>query len=258
YYTARDNVKDWIEDRREELLEQRKVEEFSAELKAKEAQLEACQSEDGDCSEIEAEISELEDKIQEAKDKRDEAKEKAEEHLSLANEAATINWEVAQTMPVASPWDTVWVNLINVIINADVAPREKDEETEEEGWGEWGLGSHPYTIPKKSQGIITGKYNNNLINYKTFVFCTPDGLPFTLGPVGKIHGRNYSRFYTEVRYFDDGEWSEWEAGSMMVLYASQIFAESTWERPILGNNIYTYERRLGTGVNEEYDPNPDQ
>ena len=329
--TAKENIEEWIENRREELLEQRKVEEFSVELKAKKTQLESlqnqlatCQSGGGDCSsiilqisEIEEKISELEGKIQEAKNKRDAAKEKADENLILANEAAIINWEIAQEIVPTPVWISVWINLITTIIDAGVAPREKDEDTGEEGWGEWGLGSHPYTSPKKSRGIITGAYIDigklaeyaaeldelqvqlealknqlaachedcenieiqitqteadilelenkireataGIINYKTFIYCTPDGLPFTRGPVGHIYGYRYFRFFTESRSMTAiRPWSAWEAGDTMISYKGQVFAESIWERPVLGPNIYKYTRKLGTGRVEEYDPDPDQ
>ena len=263
YFMARDNTKEWIDNRREELLEQRKVEEFSAELKAKETQLEslqnqltACQSSGGDCSSIllqisgiEAEVSELKSKIQEAKDKRDEAKEKAEENLSNADAAAEENWSSLAAM---QNWDPTSINIISSLIN-DIKGKE------------WGLRSYPYTNYKRSSWSIPSIVTKLISGYPRESIAmsgrfTPSGLPFT-SKRPFVWGDEY--FYVkecrhQCGFWETtlaecilGEWGDWQEP---LEYKSTL----NWTQ-YEGDQLKLYYREIdGTGRVEEYEPNPDQ
>lgn len=261
YFTARDNVEEWIDNRREELLEQRKVEDYAVELKAKREQLEnlqnqlaACQR---DCSsieaqiaEVEADITELENKIQEAKDKRDEAKGKAEENLIDADAAAIENWSNLTAMQT---WDPTSINIISSVIN-DLKGKE------------WGLRAWPYTEFKRSNWHIS-----NIIIRVGSEYArpgevmsgrfTPNGLPFTWARPF-IWGDEY--FYQKTCRHQCGiweatlgecilgEWGDWsepiEYKSMHLNYTKRV-----------GDKLELYYHEVeGTDKIEEYDPDPDQ
>jgi len=267
---AHENVNLWKVDRREELLEQRKVEEDSAELKIKEAllenlqnQLAACVS---DCSSIEAqiaeteaEISELETSIAEAKEARDIAKEAADAHLILANDAATENWDILANIIY---WDPTFINFV-LKLEADVLVPKRLEEGEEEEeheaeWWDWGMGSHPYALPKQSKWILRGYYQTGLLLYISVGYFTPSGLPYSsYGP-----GRSFSYIYmireSETRGWDWDlmEWGPWGEGGTMYYAYSQWYSEIP--TPELGTYTFRHESTPGTSVVEEYDPDPDQ
>lgn len=269
---AHENVNLWKADRREELLEQRKVEEYSTELIVKRAQLESLQNQLAACpsscgsiitaiSEIEAEISELEGKIQEAKNKRDEAKEKAEAHLILADDAATENWEILADLEI---WDPTYVNFIIKLEEDGLVPKRleegEEEEEHEDEWWDWGMGSYPYTLPKRSNWILRGVYQTGWQAYTMFGYFTPSGLPYTRSSPGRTFSYIYMRRETEVRGWNPftETWGPWESTGIMYYHRSRWYPESDNGIPEMGSYTFYHDPTRGSAPVEPYNPDPDQ
>lgn len=274
YNIAHENSKDWVEDRRKELLQQRIVEEKSTELLAKKAKLEnlqnqlaACQSGPGDCfgltqqiAELEKEIADLEEEIQEAKDRRDEAKEKADEHLAAADEAAIENWGILFEL---ESWSPVYVNMVEELYSQGEVPEigvVSEKYGEDRDWWVWGLGGYPYDSHTRSSWILQGVANTGFRSYTMFGYFTPSGLPYTASSPGKSFGEVYWRWCKELRSFHVSTgWTAWRDTGCLVSVRGRIYDEAgEVEWPELLTHTFTHEPTVGTAPAPEYEPNPDQ
>ena len=273
YNTAHENSKDWVEDRREELLQQRIVEDKSTELLAKKAELEnlqnqlaSCQSSGGSCTSIsqqisvvEEEIADLETEIQEAKDRRDESKEKADEHLAAADEAAIENWGILFEL---DSWTPVYVNMVAELYAQGQVPEigvESEKYREDRDWWVWGLGSYPYDSHTRSSWILRGISNTGLRSYTMFGYFTPSGLPYTASSPGKSFGESYWRWCKELRSFTSRTgWTDWRDIGCLVSIRGRIYEEESAEFPELSTHTFTHEPTVGTAPVPIYEPNPDQ
>lgn len=259
YTEAREKGVLWVGNRRNELVQQRLVEQYSTLLISKRDQLESLQNQlaacSGDCSsiseqisQINSDISDLENSIQEAKDRRDAYKSEAITNLAEADAAATENWEAQQT---AQHWDPAAFNVVAEHIS--------------EVTSEWGLGSYPYLAERWSVwGVGKGIWyaSNPTLrrgsNMMSGLF-TPSGLPFS---------RNWPLIFGNAWWYQKqkrhkcgiwdvtssgcvlGEWGEWE---IVGEWFSQL---GGWRE---GDKLeLTFARTEGTEQVEEYDPNPDQ
>lgn len=180
YLEARRASINWAGERRDELLQQRIVEQKAEELRGKretlnilQAQLAACtancDSIQTQIDQIEQEISILEDEIQEAKQKRDEYKQKAEDYSAEADAAATTNWSAIAAL---KSWDIRTINIVSDLISGIRS--------------EWGMCEYPFNYRISTWGVGYTKwyafapslpFTGNSIT-GTF---TPSGLPYTKG-----------------------------------------------------------------------------
>jgi hypothetical protein len=252
----------WAYNRREELMQQRFVEQYATQLKSKREQLEnlqnqlaACQSSGEDCSsietqisEIEADITELEGKIQEAKNKRDDYKSKAENYLITTDAAATANWNALAAL---QDWEPEAIQVVKDHIG--------------EISSEWGLGNYPYNYRWSTWGVgKTWWYAVNptipIIGNMIAGKFTPSGIPFSKGsPL--IFGSEW--WYQKQCREKCGWWAasigdcvfeEWSDWGDLVEYRSDLPT-----RHLEGDKLeLKFSKTDGTKKAESYNPNPDQ
>ncbi len=259
YTEAREKGVLWVGNRRNELVQQRLVEQYSTLLISKRDQLESLQNQlaacSGDCSsiseqisQIESDIADLEEAIQEAKDKRDGYKDEAIINLADADAAATENWAVMHEL---QHWDPAAFNVVAEHISGITS--------------EWGLGSYPYLAERWSQWGVgkgiwwahapTTRRGSNMMGG----LFTPSGLPFSKSwPL--IFG-NAWWYQLQKRHkcgiWDVtssgcvlGEWGDWEDVGEWFSQLGGWFEGDKLE--------LIFAKTDGTEKVEEYEPNPDQ
>lgn len=263
YVTARDNVTSWINDRRNELLQQRFVEELATDLISKRNQLEAlenqlaaCQSGGGDCSsiiaqisEVNSDITEIENLLQETKTKRDNYKSNAENHLAIADAAAIANWEALQGL---QHWDPAAFNII-VDHLAGIS-------------AEWGIGEYPYDYQRGGWGVRRTWWYAFAPTYPFEAQAigghfTPSGLPFSGGNPLIF----YSEFFYQLKHRHKCGWWESLTGACVYEEWGEYDDPPAEYKSILGwtNRIgdkleLIFHKTDGTDKAEEYNPDPDQ
>ena len=134
----------------------------------------------------------------------------------------------------------------------------KSGEEEEREWWEWGMGSYPYTSPKRSSWILRGYFDTGLLTYTMFGYFTPSGFPYTRSSPGTTFSYIYKSIRTDCRTWwpIEQEWGEWWEGSVKYYAYSRWYSEIP--TPTLGSYTFYHDPTRGSAPVEPYNPNPDQ